>query len=261
MPNSNDLARVVTVTVAEVLCLLGSMLGSGVFGGPTVSEAAGGALSADATLLAPAGPAFTIWTLIYVGLAAYTLWQWLPEQRTAERHRAVGWWIAASMLLNAAWLLVVRQGWLWLSVVVIAVLVLVLGYVVATLARNPSGRTLDTVITDGTMGVYTGWVCVAVCANVTATLVDAGVDPGAPWDVIAAVAVLVLAGLVGAVVLRATRANLGVGLALAWGVAWIAVERLRGEPESVGTAVAAIVVAVAVLVITALARTTRTVRT
>lgn len=243
---SRDLARLVTVTVAEIACLIGSAIGSGAFGPPSVAEAAGGALSADATLLAPASQAFGIWSVIYLGLALYTIWQWLPAQRAAARHRQVGWWIAASMVLNAAWLLVVRQGWLWVSVLVIVTLVLVLGHVVRTLAQHRAAATdsmVDVVITDATMGLYTGWVCVAVCANIAATLVDSGFDPGAQQAEIWAVVVLVTAGIVGLVLALVTRANIAIAVALAWGLSWIAVGRLTGQPESFVTAATAILVA------------------
>ncbi len=70
------LARQISVTVAYVVCLVGSMIGVGVFGGTPIAEAAGGVLASDSTHLAPASGAFSIWTLIYVGLGAYTLWQW-----------------------------------------------------------------------------------------------------------------------------------------------------------------------------------------
>lgn len=105
-----DNARRMGVTVAEVVCVIGTLIGVGVIGGPEVQQAAGGALAADATYIAPAGPAFSIWSVIYLGLAAYTLWQWLPSQNNA-RQRAIGWLAGGSMILNAAWLIVVRNGW------------------------------------------------------------------------------------------------------------------------------------------------------
>ena len=113
-----DRLRQVAVTVAEVLCIVGTLVGVGLLGGTRVEESAGGALSAEATRLAPSGPAFSIWSVIYLGLAAYTIWQWLPSSVT-ERTRSTGWLAAVSMLLNAGWLLVTQQGWIWLSVVVI----------------------------------------------------------------------------------------------------------------------------------------------
>lgn len=243
-----DLPRLLTVSVAALVCLAGSMVGAGVFGGPGVADAADGALAADATLIAPGGPAFTIWSVIYVGLVAYAVWQWFPAQRTAERHRRIGYLAAASMVLNAAWLLVVRQGWLVLSVVVIVLLVLVLGLIVRLLATHRPTDTVDLVIADGTFGLYVGWVSVAVCANITAVLVDRGVDLGDAGNEAAAVAVLIVAGVVGLTLALRTRANVAIAAALAWGLAWIAVERTSGAPESLVTAVAAGVVAAVVVI-------------
>jgi hypothetical protein len=245
-----DLTRLLAVTASEVLCIAGTLLGVGVFGGPPVAESAGGALSADATLLAPASPAFSIWTVIYIGLAAYTVWQWLPRQRTATRHRRIGWLVAASMLLNAAWLLVVRAGLLWVSVVTIVALVVVLGLLVRRLAATPGPGGLETYIVDGTFGLYAGWVSVAVCANITATLVAQGVTPGSPAREIAAALVLAAAVAVAVALAAATRGNVAVGIAMAWGIGWIAVGRLLEAPESAATGVAAIVAALAVIVVT-----------
>ena len=105
-PNTrNDLARQLTVAVSAVLAVIGSFIGSGAAGGQPVQDAAGGALAADATLIAPGTGAFSIWSLIYFGLLAYAVWQFLPAQRTAERHRRLGYPVAASLLLNAAWIL------------------------------------------------------------------------------------------------------------------------------------------------------------
>src|SRR4051812_26774235 len=130
-----DVIRASVVTVSEIGCVAGTLLGVGVFGGEPVQQAAGGALSADATLIAPAAPAFSIWSVIYLGLAIYTVWQWLPANLHTELHRRIGWLVAASMLLNAGWLLVVQAGWLWASVVVILALAVVLGLIIKQRAR------------------------------------------------------------------------------------------------------------------------------
>jgi hypothetical protein len=242
-----DRRRQVAVTVSELLCVLGTLVGVGVLGGTRVEESSGGALAADATLLAPAGPAFSIWSAIYLGLAAYTVWQWLPAQATDTRHRRVGWLAAASMLLNAAWLLVTQRGWIWVSVVVIAALAVVLGVLVRRLTECPSYGLAEVVIVDGTFGAYLGWVCVATCANVTAALVSSGVEPSTPVSELAAVAVLAVAAAVAVVLARRLGGRYAVALAIAWGLLWIAVGRATDEPRSSLTAwvaVAAAVVAV-----------------
>ena len=132
------------------------MVGVGVIG-TRVAESSGGALAADATLLAPAGPAFVIWTPIYLGLAGFTVYQRLPAQTREPRHRAIGWLAAASMLLNAAWLLVTQQGWISVSVVVMAALVVTLGVLVRRLQEHPADGHGETVLTKCSGSTSAGW--------------------------------------------------------------------------------------------------------
>lgn len=243
---ATDRARQVTVTAAEVFCVVGTLYGVGVLG-TRVEESSGGALAADATRLAPAGPAFSIWSVIYLGLAAYTLWQWLPSQSTRQVHRRIGWLAAASMVLNASWLLVTQQGWIWASVGVIVALALVLGVLLQRMTMLGGGGTGDRILIDGTFGVYLGWVAVATCANVTAALVADGVEPGAFVSDLFAVAVLAVVAGLGFVFAHQLGGRFAVGAAMAWGLSWIAVARVVSDPESVVTAAAAMVTAVLVL--------------
>jgi hypothetical protein len=250
-PTGADRGRQVGVTIAEVFCIVGTLVGVGVIG-TRVAESSGGALSADATLLAPLGPAFSIWSVVYAGLAAYTLWQWLPASSTDPRARRTGWLAAASMVLNAAWLLVTQQGWLWASVVVILALVVVLGVLVQRLADlGPAPSLVQRVVVDGTFGLYLGWVAVATCANITATLVAEGVETSTLVGELVAVLVIGVVVVVAAVVVARTGPRWSVAAAAAWGLAWIAVGRLADEPPSTLVGVVAAIAAVAVLGLTA----------
>lgn len=243
---TNDRTRQIVVTVSGVACVLGTLVGVGVIG-TRVQESSGGSLSATATLIAPGVPAFSVWSVIYLGLAAYTLWQLAPSTATHPRARAIGWLASASMLLNAAWLLVTQAGWLWMSVLVILALVVVLGLLVDRLQARPSASLAESVVVDGTFGLYLGWVCVAVCANITATLVASGVLPGAPWAQAAAVLVLAVAALVGVLLARRLGGRYAVAAAMAWGLGWVAWARLADGPRSTPTGIAAIVAAIVVL--------------
>jgi hypothetical protein len=243
---TTDQVRRVSVVVAEVLCVLGTLVGVGVLG-TRVEESSGGALAATATLVAPAGPAFSIWSVIYLGLFAYAVWQFPARNARRERVRSTGWLAAVSMLLNAAWLLVTQQGWIWVSVVVILALALVLGLLVVRLGAEPPRSLLERIVLDWTFGLYLGWVTVASCANITAALVDSGVDLGSAGSQVAAVVVIVVASGLGVVFAQRLGARWAVALAMSWGLAWIAVGRLTGEPSSVVTGVAAAVAAVVVL--------------
>lgn len=241
-----DRVRQVVVTACEVFCVVGTLVGVGVLG-TRVAESSGGALSSAATRLAPGGPAFSIWSVIYAGLLFYAIWQWLPGQATRSVHRRIGYLVAASMVLNASWLLVTQQGWLWASVVVILALALLLGQLLSVLTRSETSGRVDRVVLDGTFGLYLGWVAVASGANITTALIESGLDPGPVASDLAAVAVLAVVAGLGILFATALRGRYAVALAMAWGLTWIAVARTTGEPESTATAVAAVLAALVVL--------------
>ncbi len=254
MRDSGDITRQITVAASAVIAVIGSFVGSGAAGGTPIQDAAGGALAADATLIAPATPAFAIWSVIYFGLLAYAVWQFLPGQSSAARHRRIGYWVAASLILNAAWILSIQFDLLPLSVPIIVILLAVLLRILLDLTALPSTSRWDALITDGTLGLYLGWVAIATAANVTAFLVASGFTgfgwPPELWSVL----VIVAAAGAGVAVAIAGKGRIAPALSLSWGLAWVAVGRLAGEPASVITGVAAIAAVVVVLGAAALVR-------
>lgn len=242
-------SRQIFVTVAAVFAVFGTLVGTGVLG-TRVAESSGGDLAADATLIAPAGTAFSIWSVIYLGLFAYTIRQWFTPYADTARHRVTAGLAAASMILNALWLLVTQAGWLEVSVLVIIALLVVCALMVMRLQERPEPGWIERIVVDGTFGLYLGWVCVAVCANVAATLVARGVPAtGAPS---VAATLIVLAVVVGVASLLADtlNGNWFVAAGIAWGLAWVAVGRLTDEPRSIVVGIAAALAAVAVVGLT-----------
>ncbi|MDO5751921.1 TspO/MBR family protein [Arthrobacter sp.] len=251
---TNDRARQIVVAVSAVVAVVGSFIGSGAAGGTQIQNASNGALAADATLIAPGGSAFSIWSVIYLGLMAYAVWQFLPAQKTAPRHRLLGYPATASLLLNAAWILSIQFDLLWLSVPIIIALLAVLARIFVLMLHNKPLNTLDAVITDGTMGLYLGWVCVATAANIAAVLVASdfggfGLNANA-W----AVVVLAVAAAVGIALAIYGRGRLSPTASLCWGLAWVAAARLNGDLLSTPAAIAAIVGVVVVLAVTVTTR-------
>ena len=252
MRESRDIVRQVTVAASATFALIGAFVGSGAAGGVPIQDAAGGALAADATLIAPATPAFSVWSVIYVGLLVYTVWQLLPGQSGAERHRRLGYWVAVSLVLNGLWILSIQFDLLPLSVPIIVVLLAVLIQAFLQAIAYPPGSVPDRIITDGTVGLYLGWVCVATAANVTALLVASGFTGWGLAPELWAVVVIAVAALVGIALAWVSRGRISPALTLAWGLTWVAVGRLAGEPESLVTGIAAAVAAGVVLVVTVL---------
>ena len=247
----SDRMRQWLVTTGAIFMIFGTLYGFGLMGTP-VEQSSGGSLSVEATLLAPAVRAFSIWSVIYIGLIGYVVWQWLPGNAASPRARRIGWLSALSMALNGLWLLVVQVGALWASVAVIVALAATLGELMRRLGTAGAAAPGERLLVDGTFGLYLGWVAVATLANVTATLVASGVDPGAEVAEYLAVAVLAVGAVLGVILARVLGGRIGVAAAMAWGLFWIAVGRLTGEPSSDLAGVTAGIAAAVVVVATAL---------
>ena len=242
-----DTVRQAVVLVSAVIAVVGAFIGSGAAGGTPIQNAAGGALAADATPIAPGGAAFAIWTPIYIGLLAYAVWQSLPKQRADERQRRLGYPIAASLILNAAWILSIQFGFLAASVPIIAALLGVLIWAFRiTLATRPK-NVVETIVADGTVGLYLGWVCVATAANITALLVASGFRGFGLGSDAWAVTIVAVAGVVGVLIAIRGRGRLAPAVSLSWGLAWVAVARLTGDLLSAPAAIAAIIAVAAVV--------------
>jgi hypothetical protein len=231
--------------------IVAAMVGTGLFGGTPVQDLQDGALDADATYLAPATQAFSIWSVIYAGLIAYTVWQALPAQRARPRQRALGWLVALTAVLNGLWLVTAQFLTLPLTVVAIVVLLIALGatFRVAVVTRVPGDGIADAILLDGVTGLHLGWVTLATVANTTALLTT--IAP-AEWESAAAawgIAVLVVVGIVGLSIAWASGWRLAPGLAIGWGLTWLAVGRLTGEPASTPIGVTAAVVAALVALV------------
>lgn len=251
-PTTRDRVRAILVLVAVPATLLGAAIGSGALGGGTAEGVGEGAFASDATPLAPAGTAFSIWSVIYLGLAVYGIWQVLPRNHADPRQRWMGWLALASMVLNAAWITASLANAVALTVVIIVALLLTLIAIFETLRRIRARSLIETVVVDGTFGLYLGWVCVATVANVAAWLADMGLRPEA-YDVPASIVLVVVAAVGVALALRGA-GRVGPTLAIVWGVAWIGVARATGEPSSAVIPVVAAIVCLVVAGATVAAR-------
>ena len=229
-PTTTDRIRQLFVTGAYLLGIIGVLFGVGVLG-TAVQDSPGGDLAADATLVAPASPAFSIWSVIYLLLTAYVIYQWLPSQTASPRQRAIGWMAGVTIVLNAVWLLVTQEGWIWPSLAVIVILLASLIWLVRRLHLIPrradgGSGVAEALSVDVAFGLYLGWTLAATGANFGAALASSDLDPGR-WE---AIAIIVVATLAGAALLTWLGGRVSIAAALAWGLAWIAWNRFAGDP-------------------------------
>jgi benzodiazapine receptor len=234
-----DLARSVVVAVlAAAQIVVSGLGGSGVTGEPI------GTVARDYTTpLLAAGWTFTIWAPIYAGFLAYAVYQLLPGQRSRAVHRETGWWLAASALLNPAWVLAFGARWLPLAELLIVALLVCLAVVFGRLSRVPASGVVERVVMRGPIALYAGWVSFATVLGTAATGVWAGLPgDGALADIAAVVVLLAATAIVSWVVLSGT-AVVGYAAAAVWALAGIALN--DHPPAVVVTGAVAIVVVIA----------------
>lgn len=249
-----DALRQAIVLISSVTAIVAAFIGSGVVIGTPIQEAAGGFLDSDSTLIAPGTGAFRIWSIIYTGMLTYAVWQALPGQRRDERQRRLGWWVVASLVLNAVWIVVVQLDLLYLSLPVIAVLLAVLCRTFIILRRTPPKNLVETIVADGAIGLYLGWVIIASAANATAVLVAAGFDGFGISPEYWAAFVLAAAAGVGVALALWSGGRIAPALSLTWGICWVAIARTTDEPSSMFTGIAALIAAALIVAATAFAR-------
>jgi hypothetical protein len=179
-------------------------------------------------LFVPAGYVFSIWGLIYLGVAAYTVYQALPGQRANPLLRAVGPFYLLSAAANIAWI------FLWhyeQFVLTLPVMLILLGSLIAIYVRinglridgrNPVSSA-ERWLVQTPFSIYVGWITVATIANTT-TLLDYlnwngwGIGEQ-PWFVI----MLVIATVIG-LVFAWLRRDVAYVAVLVWAFAGIAVK-------------------------------------
>ena len=248
---SRDLLRQVAVISAFCFMIVGDMVGIGAFGGTPIQDAVGGAFDPDASYLTPATGAFSIWSAIYLGLLAYTIWQALPAQRERPRQRALGWWIALTMVLNGGWLVTVQFAGIWATMVVLVLLLaaLCVTYVKVVRTREPGTGWVDGILIDGTTGLHLGWATLATVANLGAALTVT--VPESSEGAADAVGILVLVAVtaIGVALAAWSRWRIAPGLAIGWGLVWLAVARLSGDLPSTPIGIAALAAAVVVVTV------------
>jgi benzodiazapine receptor len=235
--STTDLSRAVTVVVLAVVQLLVAGLG----GSGAVGESVGVVARSFRTPVLPADWTFAIWAPIYLAFLGYAVYQVLPGQRGRAVHRATGWWLVVSTVLNGGWILAFATRRVLLAEVLLLALLAVLARVFGRLSRERASGTLERVALRFPIALYTGWVSLAVVAGTAATGVRLGLPGDGALATIAAVLILIVtAGIVSSVVVSGT-AVVGYTVATVWALVGIA---LNDPPAAVGVAAAVATVVV-----------------
>ncbi|WP_224391878.1 hypothetical protein [Pseudonocardia sp. ICBG1293] len=206
-PTTADLVRGVVVAVLAILQVLVSATGgSGV-----------GAVARDNdTPLLAAGWAFAIWGPIYLGVLVYAGYALLPGQRGREVHRRIGWWVAATAVLNPVWIVAFTNRMVVTAEVVLVLLVVALGVVYGRLSRTTADGWAERLTTRLPLGLYLGWSCAALVLGLMAAGVAVGLPSEGVLPQVGAILLLVVLTAVALSVVGSTAGFAGFAAALCW---------------------------------------------
>jgi hypothetical protein len=126
------------------------------------------------TLFTPAGYAFTIWIVIYLGLLGFVIYQGRTLTDNMEASvtvMGVGWWFVLSCVCNCAWILAWVHGSIGLSVVIMVVLLFSLLKIVWRTDMEMTDPPLRTIAgVWWPFCLYSGWITAALFADLSAWL-------------------------------------------------------------------------------------------
>jgi len=207
--------------IALVLVLVVNTLSNALpINGQTMAEISDGYPS----LFTPAGFTFSIWGLIYLALIGFAIYQALPGQRNNAELARIGGWFKANCAANALWIVVWHYHLLWLSVAVMACILITLIAIYRSLGIiNHARPGRERWLLQFPFGLYCGWIAVATIANLSALQTGMGWDNAGLDAVTWTQLKLALAGAIGASVLL-RRGDVVFILVVAWAAFGISVK-------------------------------------
>ncbi|MEO5860226.1 MAG: TspO/MBR family protein [Pyrinomonadaceae bacterium] len=172
------------------------------------------------TPITPAGYAFSIWSLIYLGMIAFSIYQLLPASST--RFRNIRSLYILTCALNCAWIFMWHSDQIAICLLLIFLLAAVL-FVINRKLRETSGMG-EFWFAKGPFSIYFGWVTAATLVNFAVLLVHLNVAiSAAAWTWIGVGLILFAAAL--GVIIRIRLVNYLYPLAIAWALTAIGVKQ------------------------------------
>ncbi|MBD1421580.1 tryptophan-rich sensory protein [Sphingobacterium chuzhouense] len=215
LPIANGLALIITIFV--------NYLGNaGIFNGNTMATVS----ERYANFFTPAGYAFSIWGIIYLGLLGFVLYTGrglFTKKETDPILFKIRWLFVFTCLANSLWVMTWLNDYIGLSVIIMVFLLVgLLKIILVTrmeLDYHPLRRYL---FIFWPFALYAGWISVALIANIAAWLTKINWDGWGISPVTWTVIMIGVAGLVN-VFMIATRNLREYGLVGIWALIAIAV--------------------------------------
>jgi hypothetical protein len=231
---ANVLALMITLTINY-------LSNTGIFNGNTMASVS----SEYQNLFTPAGYAFSIWGFIYLGLLAFIVFQGrslvrkkqddpagdeIRETAGDEAVAQIGWWFVVSCAANCLWILAWLYEYTGLSVLIMLVLLFSLIKIIIRTHMEKTDPPLKTIASVWwPFSLYSGWITVALLANISAYLTKIGWSVTGIPPVVWAIAMIGIAGTV-YLLMTWTRNMREFALVGVWALVAVAVANWHKEP-------------------------------
>lgn len=187
---------------------------------PLNNRSTGDISDAYPNIFAPAGPAFSIWGLIYLLLGIYVVYQFVNKDRKIDILIAkINPFFIATSIANISWIFAWHYDYIGLSVLIMMTL-LVLLIKIADIIRVEEFTRIGKFIIRAPFSIYFGWITVASIANITVFLVSIGWDGFGIADFIWMSIILLVGATIGIIRMQKDK-NIPYGMVLVWAYSWI----------------------------------------
>lgn len=179
-------------------------------------------------LFAPAGITFSIWGVIYLLLALYSLYQFGIFQKKAvldtPLYNKTGTLFVITSIANAAWIFAWHYKALALSLVLMLIILVSLASI-NTLLIKADLTVKDKIFIKLPFSIYFGWITVATIANVTAFLIDIGWERFGLSEIFWTIVIILTGLLIGGLTAYINR-DIPYALVLIWAYAGIIIKHV-----------------------------------
>lgn len=218
------MAKLLALTNAAALIItlaINYLSNTGIFNGETMATVS----DRYKNLFTPAGFTFSIWGLIYTGLICFVIYTTVQAFKNKEQKelREIGWWFTASCIANCFWVLAWLYDYIAISVLIMIFLLFCL---VMIIVNTNMERRDDPLVKFAFLwwpfAIYSGWISVALIANMAAWLTKTGWQG---WNLLPEIwtfIMLLVASLLGIYITWA-RSMREYAVTIAWGIFGIAI--------------------------------------
>jgi len=230
--------QIANITALLITILMNYLSNTGIFNNSTMASVS----AKYQNLFTPAGYAFSIWGLIYLALIIFAIYQskgLFSTKPVPDVVMKIGWMFVFSCVANCLWILAWLYDYTGFSVLIMVALLVTLLTIVVRTRMEMDLITFRRVACEWwPFAFYTGWIMVAIIANIAAYLTKTGWQgfgiPPVSWTVI----MICVAAAINLFLIwtRNLRESASVG---AWGLIAVGVANHENQPVIFYAAMAA----------------------